>query len=134
LETPAEPSESKFHLTVKQRFYPAWQKLVGLYWAYLGPEPLPLIPNFDVWFRRMGIGKFSSSLSSTAIGFKRWKTQWIQRICRFFTRRPPGVGERFKNTTRGLTDDVEKFEFYEVPYGLMKRRTYKNGMLDEHPV
>ena len=36
LETPAEPCESKFHLTVKQRSYPV-QKLVGLYWAYLGP-------------------------------------------------------------------------------------------------
>ena len=31
-------------------------------------------------------------------------------------------------------DDVEKFDFYEVSYGLMKRRTYRNGMLDEHPV
>jgi 5,5'-dehydrodivanillate O-demethylase len=29
---------------------------------------------------------------------------------------------------------VEKFDFYEVPYGLMKRRVYKNGMIDEHPV
>ena len=51
LETPAEPCESKFHLTVKQRSYPV-QKLVGLYWAYLGPQPMPLIPNFDIWFRQ----------------------------------------------------------------------------------
>ena len=36
LETPAEPWESKFHLTVKQSSYPV-QKLVGLYWAYMGP-------------------------------------------------------------------------------------------------
>ena len=35
LETPAEPTESKFHLTVKQKSYPV-QKLVGLYWAYSG--------------------------------------------------------------------------------------------------
>ena len=32
VETPAEPSESRFHLTVKQKAYPV-QKLVGLYWA-----------------------------------------------------------------------------------------------------
>ena len=45
-----------------------------------------------------------------------------------------GRGRAIQNTTRGLTDEVEKFDFYEVPYGLMKRRTYKNGMIDEHPV
>ena len=53
LETPAEPCESKFHLTVKQKAYPV-QKLVGLYWAYLGPLPAPLIANFDIWFRKDG--------------------------------------------------------------------------------
>ena len=83
---------------------------------------------------RMDIEKSLFNLSSTAIGSKRWKIPWIRRICRFSTKTPPGAGEPIKNTTRGLTDDVEKFEFYEVPYGLMKRRTYKNGMLDEHPV
>jgi 5,5'-dehydrodivanillate O-demethylase len=43
-------------------------------------------------------------------------------------------GRPIKDSTRGLTDDVQEFDFYEVPYGLMKRRTYKNGMIDEHPV
>ena len=38
LETPAEPPASKFHLTVKHKSYRV-QKLAGLYWAYLGPEP-----------------------------------------------------------------------------------------------
>src|SRR5436190_6163651 len=38
LETPAEPADSMFYLTVKHRAYPV-QKYFGLYWAYLGPEP-----------------------------------------------------------------------------------------------
>jgi 5,5'-dehydrodivanillate O-demethylase len=38
------------------------------------------------------------------------------------------------NTTRGFTDDVAKFDFYESPIGLMKKRTYKSGDVDEHPV
>ena len=38
------------------------------------------------------------------------------------------------NTTKGFTDDVAKFEFYETPYGIMKKRTYKNGLVDEHPL
>src|SRR5258708_3106192 len=38
LETPAEPEDSLFHLTVKQRAYPV-RALAGMYWAYLGPQP-----------------------------------------------------------------------------------------------
>ncbi len=38
------------------------------------------------------------------------------------------------STTRGFTDDVESFEFCEVPYGIMKRRFYRSGSIDEHPV
>src|SRR5687768_12284128 len=42
IETPAEPTDSHFHLTVKHKAYPV-QKHVGLYWAYMGPEPAPMI-------------------------------------------------------------------------------------------
>ena len=38
------------------------------------------------------------------------------------------------STTRGRTDDVAAFDFYEMPYGIMKRRTYQNGLVDEHPL
>src|SRR6266702_4360040 len=53
LECPAEPAGSMFHLTVKHRAYPV-QKFIGLIWAYLGPQPAPLIPHYDVWFRQDG--------------------------------------------------------------------------------
>src|SRR5690349_16234400 len=53
LETPAEPAGSNFCLTVKQKAYPV-QKLAGLYWAYLGPQPAPVIPKYDVWARTDG--------------------------------------------------------------------------------
>src|SRR5579871_3431566 len=48
LECPAEPAGSMFHLTVKLPAYPV-QKFVGLYWAYLGPLPAPVMPRYDVW-------------------------------------------------------------------------------------
>ena len=31
-------------------------------------------------------------------------------------------------------DDVESWEYYEVPFGIMKKRTYKNGRVDQHPL
>src|SRR5438094_2905751 len=54
LETPAEPADSRFYLTVKIKAYPV-QKFVGLYWAYLGPDPAPVIPKFDVWVTQDGV-------------------------------------------------------------------------------
>src|SRR5438034_4635749 len=53
LECPAEPAGSLFHLTVKHRAHPV-QKFVGLYWAYLGPLPAPVIPKFAAWVRNAG--------------------------------------------------------------------------------
>src|SRR5438093_1085019 len=53
LETPAEPADSKFHLTVRQRAYPV-QRAVGLYWAYLGPLPAPALPRYDILVHQEG--------------------------------------------------------------------------------
>ena len=43
-------------------------------------------------------------------------------------------GRKPTSTTRGFIDDIEETEFYEVNYGIMKRRKYKNGVTDEHPL
>ena len=133
LECPAEPKESKFHLTVRHRAYPV-QKFIGLYWTYMGPEPAPLIPKYDVWVRKDG---------------KRWIQAQPQLDCNWLQAMENSVdpahlqilhqetamrGRTPPDTTRGFTDDVEKFDFYEVPYGIMKRRTYRSGSIDEHPL
>src|SRR5205809_502243 len=48
METPAEPADSKLYLTVKAKAYPV-RRFIGLYWAYLGPEPAPVIPRYKAW-------------------------------------------------------------------------------------
>src|SRR5436309_9279983 len=58
LETPAEPADSKFHLTVKMKAYPV-KKFISMYWAYLGPLPAPEIPRYDVWAQQGGIRKLA---------------------------------------------------------------------------
>ena len=93
LETPAEPADSKLHLTVKLKSYPV-QKLVGLYWAYLGPLPAPLITNFDIWFRNDGRRKILFSRPSTAIGSRRWKIPSIRLTCKFSIKIPPAAVDR----------------------------------------
>ena len=58
LETPLEPADSTFKDRIRLTAYPA-QELSGLVFAYLGPEPAPLLPRWDLLvaenaFRQIG--------------------------------------------------------------------------------
>jgi len=53
LQQPAEPDDSTYKDRVRQPAYPV-DKLAGLLWAYLGPEPVPLLPRWDVLVREDG--------------------------------------------------------------------------------
>jgi 5,5'-dehydrodivanillate O-demethylase len=133
LETPAEPPESKFHLTVKQKSYPV-ERFIGLYWTYMGPHPAPLLPKYDVWTRKDGRRKIFIQPQLDCNWFQAMENSVDPAHLQILHQNTAGRGRVVTNTTRGLTDDVKKFEFYEVPYGIMKRRTYSNGMIDEHPL
>ena len=53
LEQPAEPEGSMFIDRVRQPAYKA-EELGGLIFAYLGPEPAPLLPRYDLLVREDG--------------------------------------------------------------------------------
>ena len=67
LETPAEPADSKFYLTVRIKSYPV-QRLAGIYWAYMGPAPVPALPKFDVLARTDGKRSLAGIATATALG------------------------------------------------------------------
>ena len=128
LETPPERNEAIIH-SVKQKAYPV-QEMVGLFWAYLGPLPAPVIPKYDVWARRDGTRKI-----------------WVQPLldCNWLQPTENSMDpahahilhqgfRKVVSTTRGNIDDVAQFDFYELPYGLMKKRVLKSGVIDEHPL
>lgn len=48
LEQPAEPKEATFKERVTTTAYRV-EELGGMLWAYLGPEPAPLLPRYDVF-------------------------------------------------------------------------------------
>ena len=50
VDQPSEPEGSRFKEKVKLKAYPV-QELGGLVFAYMGPEPIPLLPRWDslVW-------------------------------------------------------------------------------------
>jgi 5,5'-dehydrodivanillate O-demethylase len=47
IEQPLEPPDSTFKDRIRIKAYPV-QELGGLVWAYLGPEPVPLLPRWDL--------------------------------------------------------------------------------------
>jgi 5,5'-dehydrodivanillate O-demethylase len=131
LECPAEPAGSMFHLTVKMRAYPV-RKFIGLYWAYLGPLPAPAIPRYDLWVRKDGHHKIYVQ--------PQLDCNWVQPMensvdpAHSRILHADAAGRPVANTTRGRTDDVEYFDFYELPIGIMKKRVSRNGHVDEHPL
>jgi 5,5'-dehydrodivanillate O-demethylase len=63
LDQPCEPKESKFKNRIRQKSY-AVEELGGLVFAYMGPEPRPLLPRLDVLVASNGIrrAKFARHL------------------------------------------------------------------------
>ncbi len=48
IEQPAEPPDSRFKEKVQIKAYQA-EEMGGLVWAYLGPEPIPYLPRWDLF-------------------------------------------------------------------------------------
>jgi 5,5'-dehydrodivanillate O-demethylase len=71
LEQPAEPATSKLKDRVAQKSYPV-EELGGFVFAYLGPNPVPLVPRFDVLVDTDGVGR---------PGFARFvRANWLQLV------------------------------------------------------
>jgi 5,5'-dehydrodivanillate O-demethylase len=133
LATPAEPAESKFYHTVKQKAYPV-QKLAGLYWAYLGPQPAPVMTKYDVWARTDGWHWLRA--------LPQLDCNWLQAMensvdtahLHILHQELVTDGFKVESTTRGTIDNLEKFEFEAFDRGILKRRVFKDGKVEEHPL
>jgi len=133
LETPAEPADSKFYLTVRIKSYPV-EKLAGIYWAYMGPPPVPALPKYDVLARTDGTRRITvypnldcNWFAAAENGVDPWHLQILHQDQPRATRIPA-------NTTRGYVADIESVDFYLTSYGMMKKRVYVGGQVEEHPM
>lgn len=136
LETPPERNEAVMR-HVKAVTYPvrSWS---GLYWAFLGPLPVPELPRYDVGERTDG--------SRVVIVYPRLDCNWLQAmensvdpahlhiLHQEFFRSHLESGDASGNPSRGGIDAVAKFDFVPFEFGIMKQRLYHNGYLEEHPV
>ena len=132
LEQPAEPEEGGFKNKIKHTAYPV-EKLGGLLWAYLGPEPRPLLPRWDVLVWEHG---------------KRWIEKHELYHCNWVQPMENSVDPShlywLHGETAHLVGVVDKYEeehnFVPFEYGIMKQRRTpgrKPGdgpQIDQHPL
>ncbi len=92
-----------------------------------------MIPPLDIWERTDGrrgvvvynvidcnwLQSMENSVDPAHLQILHLDTTW--------TRKAP-------SRTRGYIDEVDSVEFEEVPYGIMKKRCFKDGRQDNHPL
>ena len=131
LETPLEPEDSTVRFDVQMKAYPV-QDLGGLIWAYLGPEPRPLLPRWDL----LVLDNAFRQIGGTAL-----PCNWLQCMESavdpedgpFMSLRPSGKGSEREN----LADDHRtpetirssgrlwrptRVEFERFKYGILKHQ------------
>jgi 5,5'-dehydrodivanillate O-demethylase oxygenase subunit len=135
LECPAEPTGSRFHLTIKQRAYPV-EELFGLYWAYLGPLPAPPLRKLDIMeypvhyiriepeFQANWVQVMENNLDGSHIFVLHQDTYVMHREA-------DGSKHSASSSTRGLIDDLAELTYREVPAGILRSIAIKDGYLEE---
>lgn len=149
IEMPAEAPDSTFPSRVKITGYPV-QELCGLIFAYLGPEPAPLLPRWDmfVWdnvLRDIGstiipcnwLQIMENSLDPVHVEWLhgRFSDYVLERLGR------PDLKRQFYRAGNvGGNWSHQKIGFDEFQYGIIKRRVVEGGSEDDpewrigHPV
>ena len=132
LEQPAEPAGSTFKDEIRHTAYPV-MKLGGLLFAYLGPDPAPALPRWDVLAWEHG---------------KRWVQKHSLLECNWLQAMENSVDPAHLFWLHGHTAHLAKqmdhyeeaHEFIEFDYGIMKRRTTPGQTkgdpprVDQHPL
>jgi 5,5'-dehydrodivanillate O-demethylase len=132
LETPPERNDAVMK-NVKTTAYPV-QVYLGLIWAYMGPQPVPPMTRYDTLYRKDGTRTIRLHPVLDCNWFQAMENSMDPAHLMVLHQEFIGGGRTPASTTRGYTDDVQSFEFSTTSWGLMKKRTYKNGTIDEHPV
>jgi 5,5'-dehydrodivanillate O-demethylase len=130
LETPAEPADSLFHLTVRHRAYPV-EKILGLYWAYLGPPPVPPIRVLDV-----------ATYPVEAIMEMSFEASWVQVVENNMDGTHIGILHQstsnragtIRNSTRGIIDELTSLDYEEVPIGIRRKMVTADGYVEDDPL
>ncbi len=99
-------------------------------WTYMGPQPPPLLPRYDVpELGPISVVKLTSQFDCN----------WLQimenhvdqsHVVILHQETGAGGGRNPANTTRGLVDELVSIEYSETPFGIKRRQIHTNGLDD----
>ena len=132
VETPAEPADNTLKDAVRHTAYPV-RKLGGMIFTYMGPEPAPALPHWDVLTWEHG---------------RRWIRHFEPLNCNWLQCMENSVDPSHLYWLHGgyahlkpmIDHYEEKHEFPIFEYGIMKRRTTPPNepggapQTDQHPL
>ncbi|MBV8086855.1 MAG: Rieske 2Fe-2S domain-containing protein, partial [Chloroflexi bacterium] len=121
LEQPFEPADSTFKDRICQASYKV-QELAGLLFAYLGPDPAPLLPRWDVLVRTDG----TRSIEWHPVLEANWLQPQENAVDTVHTYYLHGHMMRVKGIQAGqyYLRPILKTEFEPCDWGIIKRRTF----------
>ena len=121
IEQPFEPKDSTFKDRVCQPAYPV-QELGGLLFAYLGPQPAPLLPRWDVLVREDG----RRSIEIHPVLEANWLQPQENAVDTVHTYFLHGHMMKVKGINAGqyYLRPILNYEFERCEWGIIKRRTY----------
>ena len=138
IEMPAEAPDSTFPSRVKIAGYPV-QELGGLVFAYLGPEPVPLVPRWDLFVmdnvaRDIGVTEIPCNwLQCMENSLDPVHTEWLHgHYYNYEMSRKPDDDPRGSRFVRGVIPHHEKIGFDVFEHGIIKRRIRAGGSEEDH--
>jgi 5,5'-dehydrodivanillate O-demethylase len=128
LEMPAEAPDSTFKDRVTATAYPV-QELSGLIWAYLGPDPVPLLPRWDLLvldnvMRDIGGQVLACNwLQCMENSLDPIHLEWLHGYQSRYVLERQGISPEFGRPV--LRHAKIGFDVFE--HGIIKRRTYRGS-------
>ncbi|MDA0799680.1 MAG: Rieske 2Fe-2S domain-containing protein [Chloroflexi bacterium] len=129
VDQPSEPAGSRFKDKVKIKAYRT-EELGGLIFAYMGPEPAPLLPRYEILVRDGIRGAWSVALPCNWLqchenSLDPLHFQWLHRYWggwQMNRRLPPEKRDVFNAASAARGADHRKIGFEITSYGVIKRR------------
>ncbi|MSQ24281.1 MAG: hypothetical protein EXR58_07010 [Chloroflexi bacterium] len=94
----------------KAKAYPV-QQYAGIYWTYVGPEPIPALPRYDILARTDGTRRITA--------YPEIQANWLA----------DGIGDA--SVPPISADQTESTQFALTTYGITKRTVSRTGEIDE---
>jgi 5,5'-dehydrodivanillate O-demethylase oxygenase subunit len=121
LEQPFEPAQSMMKHTVHHAAYPV-QKLAGLLFAYLGPQPAPLLPRWDVLAREDGERVIEIRLPILNCNWLQCQENSLDPTHVYYLHGHTLVTKGLRKTNQYRT--IESYEFEVIEWGIVKKREF----------